>query len=529
MSPRQLEVDTGMESSGRLLFAKAVATSPQSKAFALALLLAVGTAAATTSAYAESAGGTNRTAISETAQTLDDEQDVGADATMPPDNANEPATDSGVSNDSTGMPQPPSEPDDGDNPSGSTTSGEGVPGDGNSKQPDAETPEDPNEDPDKTTSDDSQEPGDTATGTEPEGPAGSDAGPSDKADDNTIKDPAATGEITPDEQASAQDADEAGIETFAISGTTFTDVPSSAWYAPYVRWASNQGLVSGYKDSKGNLTGLFGPEDSLTRAELAAMLWRNAGCPSAPSAGFSDTSKHWAKKAIDWCASQGIVTGYDGTNWFGPDDCITREQLCTMLWRNAGYPSGGVSPSRWHDGYSVDDYAWNAVSWAAGAGIMAGTATAPVSLNPQSNATRAEAAKMLAVALGGYEGTSPEHQFLQSLTGWWRQPNSMPEYFYIHDGKIDHYRPIRNSGYAVIGCRFQDSTTLTENDIAWYPKGHFNNGRSYACYAFLYSGNWRLYNDDSLYCWWGTPNYGTSVNHHSMTGSWFRTGAPNIL
>ena len=347
MSPRQLEVDTGMESSGRLLFAKAVATSPQSKAFALALLLAVSTAAATTSAYAESAGGTNRTAISETAQTLDDEQDVGADATMPPDNANEPATDSGVSNDSTGVPQPPSEPDDGNNPSGSTTGGEGVPGDGNSKQPDTETPEGPNEDPDKTTSDDSQEPDDTATGTEPEGPAGSDARPSDKADDNTIKDPAATGEITPDEQASAQDADEAGIETFDISGTTFTDVPSSAWYAPYVRWASNQGLVSGYKDSKGNLTGLFGPEDSLTRAELAAMLWRNAGCPSAPSAGFSDTSKHWAKKAIDWCTSQGIVTGYDGTNWFGPDDCITREQLCTMLWRNAGYPSGGVSPSRW--------------------------------------------------------------------------------------------------------------------------------------------------------------------------------------
>ncbi len=514
-----------MESSGKLLFAKAVATSPQSKAFALALLLAVSTAAATTSSYAESADGTNRTAISETAQTLDDEQDVGADATMPPDNANEPATDSDASNDNTGVSQPPSEPDDGDNPSGSTTGGEGVPGDENSKQPDAETPAGPNEDPDKTPSDDSQKPDDTTTGTEPEGPAGSDAGPSSKADDNTIKDPAATGEITPDEQASAEDADEAGIETYAISGTTFTDVPSSAWYAPYVRWASNQGLVSGYKDSNGNLTGLFGPEDSLTRAELAAMLWRNAGCPSAPSAGFSDTSKHWAKKAIDWCASQGIVTGYDGTNWFGPDDCITREQLCTMLWRNAGYPSGGVSPSRWHDGYSVDDYAWNAVSWAAGAGIMAGTATAPVSLNPQSNATRAEAAKMLAVALGGYEGTSPEHQFLQSLTGWWQGVSSMGSYYHIHDGKIDRYDPVVNSQFYPIGYRYKDSTSLTDASIMWYNSGSFNNGRSNACYAFKAFGCWRIYGtEDALW------NYGSAGNSYSGSGSWFRANsAPNIL
>ena len=154
-----------MESSGKLLFAKAVATSPQSKAFALALLLAVSTAAATTSAYAESAGGTNQTAISETAQTLDDDQGAGADATMPPDNADKPATDSDVPNDSTGVPQPPSEPDDGNNPSGSTTGGEGVPGDENSKQPDAETPAGPNGDSNKTTGDDSQKPDDTATGT----------------------------------------------------------------------------------------------------------------------------------------------------------------------------------------------------------------------------------------------------------------------------------------------------------------------------------------------------------------------------
>lgn len=329
--------------------------------------------------------------------------------------------------------------------------------------------------------------------------------------------------------------DEAGIEAYATSGTTFSDVSSNDWYAPYVSWASNQGLINGYKDSKGNLTGRFGPENSLTRAEFAAMLWRNAGCPRAASAGFSDTGKHWAKKAIDWCASKGIVTGYGGTNSFGPDDRITREQLCTMLWRNAGCPSGGVSPSRWHDGSSVDSYAWNAVSWAAGAGIMAGTASAPVSLNPQANATRAEAAKMLAVALGGYEGTSPEHQAMQSLTGWWKGISSIGSYYYIHDGKIDCYTPVSTDDHRVIlGYKYYNTVTFTSNDIKWYKAGTFNKGRSKACYAFQYNGgSWRFYESETegmLYCWWGTPNYGTYVTHHSMSDSWQRAeSAPTIL
>lgn len=336
----------------------------------------------------------------------------------------------------------------------------------------------------------------------------------DPPDGSSAKESKATSESTGNEQKQKLD-EKTDIETYAINGMTFTDVASDAWYAPYVRWASNQGLVSGYKDVNGNLTGCFGPEDNLTRAELATILWRNAGCPSAQSAGFSDTNQHWAEQAIDWCASQGIVTGYSGTDLFGPDDQITREQLCTMLWRMEGRPSDSISPSRWHDGGSVDTYAWDAVAWAAGRGIMAGTASAPVSLNPLSNATRGEAAKMLAVALGGYGGTSPEHQLLLSLTGLWQGASSGEYYYRIHDGEIDRYS--RSWPGGGIG-EYQGTQVLTESDIKWYNAGHFNNGRSDACYAFKAFGCWMLYDMSGDHI----NNWGSRGNSYYGGGTWMR-------
>ena len=520
-----------MEQSTRLVTAKALTGLPCGKALVCALILAASIAPGSALADTEDANAPDTADIAApslptSTDTPDDNNGISSiDGSNEPDTSigNTADPDDSGAQDSTDMPAASADSDSDTNTDANPSADSDTANSNDTKGPTGD-----GQNPDNANSDNQQDAGGTTTDSSTTDSPNDNAKETSSPNDGSSKEAEAASESATDEQAQTVD-DDAGIEACAISGTTFTDVPSSAWYAPYVRWASNQGLVSGYKDSNGNLTGRFGPEDSLTRAELAAMLWRNAGCPSAPSAGFSDTGRHWAKKAIDWCASQGIVTGYSGTKTFGPDDRITREQLCTMLWRNAGYPSGGVSPSRWHDGYNVDDYAWNAVSWAAGQGIMAGTASAPVSLNPQSNATRAEAAKMLAVALGGYEGTSPEHQFLQSLTGWWQEPNSMAEAYYIHNGKIDHYRPVRNNNYAVIGYQFQNSTTLTENDIAWYSKGYFNHGRSNACYAFQYSGNWRLYSDETLSCWWGTPNYGASVDHMSGTGSWHRTSAPTIL
>lgn len=319
---------------------------------------------------------------------------------------------------------------------------------------------------------------------------------------------------TADSPAATQTDTRGDTEAFAMGAVSFTDVSSGEWYSPYVEWAASEGLITGYRDNQGNPTGLFGPQDSFTRAQLATILWRNAGAPDAPSAGFSDTAGHWAKRAIDWCAQQGIITGYDGTGLFGPDDGITREQLCTMLWRNAGRPGGGIPLNRWVDGGWVSPFAGQAVAWAAGQGIMAGSVgNAQVLLLPQDGATRAEAAKMLAVALGGYLGTTPEHQVLKSIEGWWTTNGQRPInlYFHIHDGMVDRY----DHNGTLTGTE-----TLTENDIRWYEAGSFMNSKSGAGYAFLYNGGYRYICRDGSQIY----AYGRG-NSYSGSSSWSRSGA----
>lgn len=323
------------------------------------------------------------------------------------------------------------------------------------------------------------------------------------------------GEQSEELELVSSDSPEMTDEAFALAmgAVSFSDVSSADWYGPYVEWAASEGLISGYKDAAGNLTGQFGPQDTLTRAQLAVILWRNAGSPTASSAGFIDTRGHWAEKAVDWCAQQGIVTGYDGTGNFGPDDNITREQLCTMLWRNAGRPGGGVSLGRWVDGNKVSAFAMQAVAWAAGQGIMAGSVgNAQVLLLPNNGATRAEAAKMLAVALGGYLGTTPEHQVLKSIEGWWTTNglrNQNP-YLHIHDGVVDYYSH---------GGTLLSTQSLTENDIRWYSAGSFMNGRSKAGYAFLYNGGYRYICADGLQIY----AYGRG-NQYSGSSSWQHSG-----
>ena len=68
----------------------------------------------------------------------------------------------------------------------------------------------------------------------------------------------------------------------------FYDVPSGEWYATWVGQAADKGLMSGYKDARGNLTGWFGPDDPITRAQVATVLWRMAGGEAASGASFPD-------------------------------------------------------------------------------------------------------------------------------------------------------------------------------------------------------------------------------------------------
>ena len=112
-------------------------------------------------------------------------------------------------------------------------------------------------------------------------------------------------------------------------GYPFADVPGDSWFADGVYWARLNGVVSGYSDSA------FGPNDPLTREQLATILWRYAGSPDAGTgAVFADAGEiaSWATDAVNWAQAQGYVTGVGG-NRFDPDGAATRAQVAVILMR----------------------------------------------------------------------------------------------------------------------------------------------------------------------------------------------------
>ena len=85
----------------------------------------------------------------------------------------------------------------------------------------------------------------------------------------------------------------------------FSDVAADHPYAPAIRWAKEAGIVSGYAD------GAFGPEDPITREQIAALLWNVQGRPEAEEAPFTDRAEisPWALPALDWAYDLGLLSG----------------------------------------------------------------------------------------------------------------------------------------------------------------------------------------------------------------------------
>lgn len=173
--------------------------------------------------------------------------------------------------------------------------------------------------------------------------------------------------------------------------TTFADVPVSAWYCDAVEYVYENGLMSGVSG------GRFAPNDTLTRAMLVQTLYAMEGRPAAASAGFADVaSGDWYASAVNWAAANGVVSGVSETG-FGPNNALTREQLALILYRFAqykGYDVTGTSDlAAYADGSSVSGWAAEAMSWAVNAGLISGVGGNQIA--PTGTATRAQVAQIL--------------------------------------------------------------------------------------------------------------------------------------
>ena len=158
------------------------------------------------------------------------------------------------------------------------------------------------------------------------------------------------------------------------TSNAFNDVAAGSWYADAVKNVVNKGLMAGTgKDT-------FAPDNQVTRAMMWTVLARLDG---KDVSGAST----WYAKAMTWATEKGVS---DGTF---PGNSITREQLATMLWRAAGSPEAKGALTNFNDAASVSSWATQAMTWAVEQGLISGMGDG--ALNPQGNATRAQLAVIL--------------------------------------------------------------------------------------------------------------------------------------
>lgn len=177
------------------------------------------------------------------------------------------------------------------------------------------------------------------------------------------------------------------------SETKFNDVSANDWFASAVDYVTGKGMMNGTADNT------FSPKANTTRGMVVTVLYRLENQPSTSAASFTDVaSGAYYANAVAWANANGIVSGY-GSGKFGPNDKVTREQLAAILYRYAQYKKYDVSVGEdtnilsYDDVQSISSYAIPAIQWACGAGVVTGKSGSK--LDPKGNATRAEVAAML--------------------------------------------------------------------------------------------------------------------------------------
>lgn len=177
-----------------------------------------------------------------------------------------------------------------------------------------------------------------------------------------------------------------------FAAAPFTDVPSDKWYAPYVEYVYENGLMTGTTGTT------FSPDTNMSRAMVVTVLYRLEGEPDASATlPFTDVpAGKYYTGAVRWSYENGIVNGTSDTA-FSPDSYITREQLVTIFYRYAQSKELDTSARADLTGYSdrssIANFAKDAFCWAVSSGIINGTTD--TTLSPKGNATRAQCAAIL--------------------------------------------------------------------------------------------------------------------------------------
>ena len=190
-----------------------------------------------------------------------------------------------------------------------------------------------------------------------------------------------SGSLVPDQNGGQPGSGQQG----GVSG--FQDVGQNDWFASAVRYVTGKSLMNGES------TTAFAPNENMSRAMLATVLYRMSGETAEADSSFRDVSSSaYYAAAVNWASSEGIVNG-TGADVFSPNASITREQLAAMLYRYAGEPSVSADLSAYTDTVDISPYASKAVEWCVAKGILSGESA--TRLAPQDTATRAECAAML--------------------------------------------------------------------------------------------------------------------------------------
>ncbi|MBP1967661.1 hypothetical protein GQF04_23625 [Paenibacillus aceris] len=166
----------------------------------------------------------------------------------------------------------------------------------------------------------------------------------------------------------------------------FIDVKEDDWFYKGIKFMSEKGLMIGTSENS------FSPNQNTSRAVIVTILYRLEGNPSALESSFTDVNTDtWYSDAVAWASSSNVISGY-GNGLFGPNEDITREQLCTILYNYAKHKGYDISSAKkvdaFTDGNKVSSWAKEPMEWAIGSGLISGYGNNI--LAPTDTATRAQ-------------------------------------------------------------------------------------------------------------------------------------------